>query len=129
MELNELLTTIFQVVIIPLLTVLTGFAVKWINAKAEEIKSQTDNQYVDKYVTMLNETISSAVIAVNQTYVESLKKQGTFDKAAQEEAFRRAFEIVIVSLTEDANIYLEEIIGDLNTYITAKIEEQVNLNK
>lgn len=129
MELQELLQTIFQVVIIPLLTVLTGYAVKWINAKANEIKATTKNEYAQKYITMLNDTITAAVIAVNQTYVDALKEKDAFDKQAQEEAFKRVYETVILSLTEEANLYLAEIIGDLNAYISTKIEEAVKINK
>ena len=129
MELQELLRTIFQVVIIPLLTVLTGYAVKWINAKANEIKATTKNEYAQKYITMLNDTITAAVIAVNQTYVDALKEKDAFDKQAQEEAFKRVYETVILSLTEEANLYLAEIIGDLNAYISTKIEEAVKINK
>ena len=129
MNVNELLQTIFQVVIIPLLTVLTGYAVKWINAKANEIKANTDNEYAQKYITMLNDTITSTVIAVNQTYVDALKDKDAFTKEAQEEAFKRVYTAVMASLTEEADYYLSQIIGDLNEYITNKIEEQVKLNK
>ena len=128
-NINEMLQTIFQVVIIPLLTVLTGYAVKWINAKANEIKAKQKNEYVQKYVTMLNETITSAVIAVNQTYVDALKEKNAFTKEAQEEAFKRVYETVILTLTEEADVYLNEAIGDLNAYITTKIEEAVKENK
>lgn len=129
MEINELLTTITQMVIIPLLIALTGYAVKWINAKANETKAATKNEYADKYLDMLNNTITSAVIAVNQTYVDSLKQKNAFDKAAQEEAFKRVYETVMLTITEEADRYLEEMIGDLNAYITAKIEETVKENK
>lgn len=129
MELNELLTTITQMVIIPLLVALVGYFVKWINAKANELKANTKNEYAQKYIDMLNETITSAVIAVNQTYVDALKQQNAFDKDAQEEAFKRVYETVMLTLTEEGNKYLEEIIGDLNAYITAKIEETVKENK
>lgn len=129
MNVNELLQTIFQVVIIPLLTVLTGYAVKWINAKANEIKASTENEYAQKYITMLNDTITSTVIAVNQTYVDALKDKDAFTKEAQEEAFKRVYTAVMASLTEEADYYLSQIIGDLNEYITNKIEEQVKLNK
>ena len=36
---------------------------------------------------MLSETITKCVVATNQTYVETLKKQGKFDKEAQKIAF------------------------------------------
>lgn len=126
---NELISTIFQVVIFPLLTVLTGFAVKWVNAKAKELKATTDNVYTHKYIEMLQDTIVKTVIAVNQTYVDTLKQQGSFDKAAQEEAFKRVYETVLLSLNEEAYEYLNSIFGDLQTYITAQIEAAVKEHK
>lgn len=126
---NELISTIFQVVILPLLTVLTGFAVKWVNAKAKELKATTDNVYTHKYIEMLQDTIVKTVIAVNQTYVDALKQQGSFDKAAQEEAFKRVYETVLLSLNEEAYEYLNSIFGDLQTYITAQIEAAVKEHK
>lgn len=129
MELQELLTTITQMVFIPLLIALTGYAVKWINAKANNLKANTQNEYAQKYIGILNDTITAAVIAVNQTYVDALKDQNAFTKEAQEGAFKRVYETVMLSLPEEADKYLSEIIGDLNAYITTKIEEQVKINK
>lgn len=129
MTTNELISTIFQVVILPLLTVLTGYAVKWVNAKAKELKATTNNVYTYKYIGMLQDTIVKAVIAVNQTYVDALKQQGSFDKAAQEEAFKRVYETVLLSLNEEAYEYLNNIFGDLQTYITAQIEAAVKEHK
>lgn len=129
MELNELLIQITRMVIIPLLIALSAYAVKWINARAEEIKASTKNEYTQKYIEMLNDTITSTVIAINQTYVDALKEKNAFDKAAQEEAFNRVYNMVKETLTEEANKYLNEAIEDLNTYITIKIEEAVKENK
>lgn len=129
MELNELLKEITQIIFLPLITLLTGYLLKWINAKANNIKSSTKDQYVQKYITMLNDTITAAVIAVNQTYVDALKEKNAFDREAQQEAFIRVYDTVCSSLTEEANYYLTEFIGDLESYITTKIEEQVKLNK
>ena len=129
MELNELLIQITRMVIIPLLIALSAYAVKWINARAEEIKANTKNEYTQKYIEMLNDTITSTVIAINQTYVDALKEKNAFDKDAQEEAFNRVYSMVKETLTEEANKYLNEAIEDLNTYITIKIEEAVKENK
>jgi hypothetical protein len=128
-DFQELLKTITQTVLIPLLIALTGFAVKWINAKANEIKADVKDKKVQKYISMLNDTIVSAVIAVNQTYVDALKEQNAFTPEAQKEAFNRVYETIIATMTEEADIYLQEAIGDLEEYITTKIEEAVKENK
>lgn len=126
---NDLVLQIFEVCIIPLLGILTAFFVKWVNAKSADLASKSKNDLEAKYITMLNNTISDCVIATTQTYVDALKKQGAFDAEAQKVAFTMTYESVIKMLTEEATDYLNEAIGDLNLYITQKIEAEVNLNK
>ena len=125
----ELVTQIFEVCIIPLLRVLTAFFVKWVNAKTAEIADTRKNETEKKYINMLNNTISDCDIATTQTYVDTLKKQGAFDAEAQKVAFTMTYEAVVKLLTDEATEYLNEAVGDLNLYITQKIESEVNLNK
>ena len=124
-----LLTEIFEVCIIPLLGVLTAFLVKWLNSKSQEIQNKTKNDKFDKYIQMLNETIVDCVIATNQTYVNSLKEAGNFDAKAQKVAFEKTYNSIMKILSADAQEYLTEAVGDLNAYITEKIEAQVNQNR
>lgn len=125
----EILSKIFEVCIIPLLGILTTYLVQWIKMQSKKIQEETDNELEKKYIRMLEDTISNCVIATNQTYVETLKAQGAFGEAEQKKAFEMTFKSVISILTEDAKVYLTEAIGDLQAYITASIEAQVNLNK
>lgn len=125
----ELVAQIFEVCIIPLLGVLTAFFVKWVNVKTAEIADTRENETEKKYINMLNDTISDCVIATTQTYVDALKKQGAFDAEAQKVAFTMTYEAVVKLLTDEATEYLNEAVGDLNLYITQKIESEVNLNK
>lgn len=125
----EMLAQIFEVCIIPLLGVLTAYFIKFVNAKSAEIGTNVKNETQKKYLEMLNNTITDCVIATTQTYVDSLKKQGTFDAEAQKVAFTMTYEAVVKLLTDEATEYLNEAVGDLNLYITQKIESEVNLNK
>lgn len=129
MDWMEMLQQIFQVCIIPLLGVLTAYLVKYIQVKAEEIKTTTDNELTKKYVDMLAKTISDCVIATNQTYVDNMKKENAFDAEAQRHAFQVTYAAVLNLLTDEAKVYLEAFYGDLNGYITNKIEAEVNWNK
>lgn len=129
MDWLELLFQIFEVCIIPLLGVLTAFVIKFIKAKELEINAKHDNDVLAKYVRMLSETITDCVIATNQTYVESLKAQGSFDTEAQKIAFQKTFDSVMAVLSVEAKEYLSEAYGDLAAYITNRIEAEVNMNK
>jgi hypothetical protein len=125
----EMLYQILEVCVIPLLGILTVYAVKFIKVKSDEIKTKADNELADKYIDLLSTTISDCVIATNQTYVEALKKENAFTAEAQKKAFELTYDAVLEVLSDDAIIYLTSIYGDLSKYITAKIEAEVNLNK
>jgi hypothetical protein len=125
----EMLYKILEVCVVPLLGILTVYAVKFIKVKSDEIKTKADNELADKYIDLLSTTISDCVIATNQTYVEALKKENAFTAEAQKKAFELTYDAVLEVLSDDAIIYLTSIYGDLSKYITAKIEAEVNLNK
>lgn len=121
--------TLIQFVLIPLLAALTGIIVKWFNSKAAELKAKTDNIYLKSAIEMLDNSISSAVVAVNQTYVDELKKENAFTPEAQSEAFKRVYQVAVNSLTEETMNYLTTHIGDIQGYIENKIEQKVVENK
>jgi hypothetical protein len=129
MDWLDLLTKIFEVCIIPLLGVLTTYLVKYIQAKNEAFNTESDSALAKKYTDMLTNTITTCVIATNQTYVDSLKQQGSFDKEAQEAAFQETLSKVLSILNDDAKNYLKEAYGDLDIYITNMIEATVNEQK
>lgn len=125
----EMIAQLFDLVIIPLLAALTVYAVKWINAQANNLKNKTDNDILDKYLEMLANTISKCVIATNQTYVESLKKEGKFDAEAQKVAFKKTYDAVMSIISIDMVEYLTEFVGDFETFLMQSIEAEVNANK
>lgn len=129
MNTSNFLTILFELCIIPILGILTKWLVSFIQQKMDEAAQKVDNELADKYLGMLSNTISKCVIATNQTYVETLKKEGKFDLAAQKEAFNMTKDAVLTILEGDVLNYLNEIIGDLDTYIDKQIEANVNLYK
>ena len=129
MDWLNILQQIFELCIIPLLAIITRSLVIYISTKKDELKNKTDNELAKKYLDQLNDTIANCVIATNQTYVEALKKENAFTADAQKAAFEKTYQAVIATLSEEAQKYLPEVVGDLQTYITQKIEASVNQNK
>ena len=122
----ELIFQILKACIVPLLGVLTKFLVDFLSAKRDELNSKTDNEIAQKYTNMVYQTVVDCVIATNQTYVDSLKQAGTFDAAAQKEAFNRTMNSVLAILSEDAKEYITETTGDVSIYLTQLVEAEVN---
>ena len=129
MDWAEILQQIFELCIVPLLGILTGCIIKIIKNKADELSAKAKNDLTEKYINMLSETITDCVIATNQTYVDSLKGQDAFNYDVQKEAFNRTYQAVMAILSEEAKEYLTTVYGDLDAYITTKIESEVNSNK
>lgn len=128
-EVITLIAQIFEVCIIPLLGILTGFAVKFIKTKSAQIQARIDNELVDKYVGLASDVITACVVSTNQTYIESLKKEGRFDTEAQKLAFDKTVTSVERILSDEAKKVLTEAFGDLDAYIRNQIEATVNIHK
>lgn len=129
MDWNNILTQIFELILFPLLIVGATYLIYFLSVKTKEIKDKTDNDTLDKYLDMLNNTITQCVIATTQTYVSSLKQQGKFDAEAQKIAFQKTYDNVMSILTAESKYYLQTALGDLEAYINNKIEAEVALNK
>lgn len=126
---TETLNQIFQLCVIPILSILTTFLVEFLRAKSKEIINNLDSDVAKKYTVMITNTVIDCVIATNQTYVEALKKQGKFDEQAQKVAFEKTLNAVLGILTEEAKNYIKETTGDLNLYLSQLIEAEVNKAK
>ena len=125
MDWLNVLYNVFEVAIIPLLGAATLYLITLIDAKKKELKEKAKNETTKKYIDMLDDTIINCIIATNQTYVDALKKAGSFDLEAQKQAFKLTYEAIMNILTDEAKLYLNEAIKDLNVYITNKIESGV----
>ena len=125
----EILQQIFELCVIPLLGILTTYLVKLIRKKNKELDEKVSKEVSRKYIDMLADTITDCVVSTNQTYVDALKEANAFDKEAQKKAFELTYNKIMNILTEDAKEYLTTIYGDLEIYITTKIESEVKLYK
>lgn len=129
MDLVTILPLVFQMCILPLFAILTKYLVAWIEIKIGEMTEQKNDALFTKYMTLLQDTVISCVIATNQTYVDTLKAQGKFDLEAQKVALQKTYDAVMAILTEDAVKYLKNVLGDFDAYVNTMIESQVNLQK
>lgn len=125
----DILEKLFEVALFPIIGAAAMYLVAFIKVQKEELLAKAKNETVKKYIEMLDKTIVECVMATNQTYVETLKKQGSFDAEAQKKAFQLTFNSVMAVLTDDAQEYLNEAVKDLTVYITNKIEAQVAIEK
>ena len=112
-----------------LLSALFAYLIVYINKKKQALLENSKSEIEKKYIEKISKTITDCVIATNQTFVETLKKENAFTKEAQEEAFQKTITNVMSILNEDCIEYLESITSDITVYLRNKIEAEVNKNK
>lgn len=122
---NEAVQVLLPIAALALATTITYYVGKLIKAGQDK----SENEKVDKYLGMLNTSITNAVLATTQTYVEALKGKNAFDKEAQQKAFDMTYNAVMSVLTDEAKKYLTEAVGDLQLYVTNQIEATVKMTK
>lgn len=123
---NEILLNILSVlvtaVVLPLISLGGTQLIKLINSKIK-------NNELAKQLAAATNIVTNAVRVVFQTYVSTLKKNGSFDKKAQSEALTRAKNIALSQMTDESKIYIEENYGDFNNWLTIQIEATIDLLK
>lgn len=96
----------------------TTTAIIWLNKKIKD-------KDIQRWSTAVAEIIFNAVQCVQQTFVDSMKKAGKFDKAAAEEAKAKCMEIIKGQLTEELRKYITDNFGDMEAWLSTQIESVI----
>ena len=116
---QETLNTLMSMVILPLLLALSGFAVAWLRKKTQEITANINDATVRKYVDLASDAVTKAVQTTFQTYVDTLKAQGKFDKEAQLTALQKAKDTATALITDEAKRVITEAYGDFVKWLAS----------
>ncbi len=123
---NDIIISIISVavttVVLPLITLGGTKLIQYLNQKIKDEKTRN-------ILTGITQIVERAVRSVFQTYVESLKKRGTFDKEAQANALSLAKAEVLKELNNDTREFITSNYGDLPDFITNQIEATIYLLK
>lgn len=133
---NELLKEIAELF---LFTIITGCGIAvinkvitFLNEKIDDLqktKTFVEHEKLNQYIDYAQEAIISAVTSVSQTYVDSLKKSGQFDKTAANNAKKQAIEIAEKLISDNSKIAIETVFGNFEEYINNKIEAVIKSEK
>lgn len=126
---NEFIAALLQAVLVAAVPVCAAFIGKGLKALAAYLGQKSENEMAKKYLAAVADAVATAVTFTSQTYVDGLKKAGTFDKAAQDWAMQVALAQAQRMLTEEAKSFLTEAYGDLTRYLEGRIEAEVRNQK
>ena len=123
---NEIIINIISVVVtsivLPLISIAGAKLIQFINSKIK------NNKAAD-LLTTATTIVINAVRSVFQTYVEALKKEGSFNKDAQLIALNKAKDIALTQMTDEVKDYLVTTYGSLDTWLDTNIEATINILK
>ena len=117
--LMNVISAVATAVILPLISIGGARLITLIN---EKIK----NDEAAKVLSTAADIVTNAVRSVFQTYVEALKKTGSFDKEAQEKALKKAKDVAISQMSDDVKSYIITNYGSLESWLTVQIEATIN---
>ena len=98
-------------------------------ALAKYLGIKMENATLAKYAQEIAQAVATAVTYVSQTYVDELKKSGTFTEENQKIAIEKALEVAKQQLTQQALDYISTAYGDITQYLTSLLEAEVRNQK
>lgn len=124
---------VFETIMYAVITIVLPVAIQTIRdyliEKNEQIKKELDDYTIRQYYDMAIDMVDEVVQSVSQTYVDTLKKNGTFNKEAQEEAKDMAIATLKTLIIGDIKKAIEKIYGDFDVWLDVEIEHFVNYRK
>jgi len=115
------LNEVLYILITCALMIVVRFGVQLIRTKTSQIKNGELQGVIDG--------IGDIVIMVSQTFVDSLKESGNFDKEAQAKAFDMAKTAALNGMSESMKKYIDKYCGGLDEWLRIQIEAWVKKNK
>lgn len=90
----------------------------WLSAKIKDVKIQNA-------LLAVSEVVQNSVLAVQQTFVDQLKKDGKFDKEAQAKALQEALRLSMSNISAELREQVEVLYPDFEQWIKTMIESVI----
>lgn len=126
---KEFLSALLTAVITAAVPVLTTYAVGYIKQSGKRLQASTADIKKQGYIKEITDAVANAVEATSQTYVDALKKSGTFTEDAQLQAAQKALITCLATISPAAQSFIEAAYGDLRDYLATRIEAEVRRQK
>ena len=118
---QEVLNIIYSVISI----IATGIASLIVAKVSQFINAKIKDKKLAEALTQIASIVESCVKEVFQTFVDSLKKEGKFDKEKQQEAFDKCKEKIKSQLSNTLVQFITDNFGSVDSYIGSLIESTI----
>lgn len=130
MEVTQIMPTVLYFLAIVILPSASAYAISFLKKKMAALEKNTLDTDLGKYWEIAENAIISCVSAVNQIYVDSIKKSNGFlTPDEQKIAFSMAKSRVLAILGDSGIKVLGKLYNDVNAWLDNRIEYQVRQAK
>ena len=98
-------------------------------AVTAQIEEKTKSDKLSQAVQRATYTVEQVVVAITQTYVDDLKKSGSFDGDAQKQALQMAKEAAVALISDEVQEIIRENYNDFSDWLLSAIEAAVARSK
>lgn len=129
---TETMNVVITSVVIPVLVALVALFVQYTAAKAAELKVKLHNEEIRKYADIAEDAVVTAVGAVSQVLVDTLKEtsdNGQLSEEQQVQAFAEARNRALLIMGIAGKEAVTELYGSFDGWIENKIDYQVGQQK
>lgn len=126
---SDTMREFLYIILILFIPYLAALVRRLIGAAVDALAAHVKNEKAEKCLREVGDAVANAVDAMNQKYVNDLKKDGKFNEDKQKEILQRAVSAALKSLSSDAQEYLKNTYGDTTIYLENRIEAQIGKNK
>lgn len=121
-------SNVFTTVLLIVSSIVGISLIRFINSKKNTVDINNTINYKDSLLTTIQDITYVCVAAINQTFVNELKKAGKFDDEAKHAAFEKVYTTVYNIVADMIKPIIPNEI-DQEAYITAIIEQTVAMLK
>ena len=114
-ELSTILWSILGTILTTFIGWLCTTAIMWLNGKIK-------NEKLARWSSAVTQIVFNAVQSVQQTFVDTMKKEGKWNDEVAKEAKEKAMAIIESELTDELRKYVTDNFGDMKEYLMNQVE-------
>ena len=126
---KDIIVEIGTSVVCLMIATICFYVAKWFHVRCQELKTKTDSAALRCLLDKIDFIVQTCVEATNQTFVDDLKQDGSFNKDEQEQAFQNTFESIENMLTDEDKQQIIDSFGDLGTFLRNSVENYIRNSK
>ena len=117
---TQVILAVVSAVLVPMVGVAVNALNTWLKAKAEQVKAQTNNDALDKYVYLATTITEQVVDYLNTTMVNDMKiaaEDGHLTQDEAEDIMLKAKQNILSMIGDAGQEVLQNVFGDLDAIL------------